>query len=452
MKKFFIMLVATMLLSVISVFAQGGQTGPLTWVLNNGTLTISGEGAMPDYQIFNYAPWYEYRESICIVDIKNGVTSIGNDAFWYCKTMTSVTIPNSVERIGLGAFDFCSSLLLITIPNSVTTIDESGAFAYCTSLASINVTPGNSNYVSEDGVLFDKNKTILICYPAGKTVISYIIPNSVTTIGHGSFAGCSCLTSVTIHDKVTKIGFLAFVMCTKLTLINIAPENSNYTSENGVLFDKNKTTLMCYPAGKTETSYVISNSVNSIEVDAFASNWYLISVVIPNSVATIKEGTFEGCINMASVTIGENVTSIEKMAFAACVGLNLIINHNPVPVVINSNVFLGVNQSQCALKVPINSVSAYKEAAVWKEFNFDETGIETIKSDVAKIYPNPTTRELTIVNGELTIDNYSIYNVMGQMVMEGKLQNETTTINVESLPNGMYFLRIGEKAVKLVKE
>jgi len=118
-KKVIILFVAT-LMSVASVFAQGGTTGPLTWQLTgtapNFTLTISGEGEMPDYDInYDLPPWYEYRESIIAVVIENGVVTIGAQAFYYCNAL-SVTIPNSVTTIGNGAFRACEALTSITLP------------------------------------------------------------------------------------------------------------------------------------------------------------------------------------------------------------------------------------------------------------------------------------------------------------------------------------------------
>jgi hypothetical protein len=137
MKKKISLLVAVTLLSVASAFAQGGTTGPLTWNLNNGTLTISGEGAMPDYG-GGESPWYKYRLSVNTVVVETGVTSIGNMAFFNCQNLTSVTISNGVTSIGDYAFSSCEKLTLITIPNSVMSIGEE-AFYGCWSISSITI-------------------------------------------------------------------------------------------------------------------------------------------------------------------------------------------------------------------------------------------------------------------------------------------------------------------------
>jgi hypothetical protein len=199
-----------------------GTTGALAWSLSNGALTISGTGAMPDYGFFDdpdHAPWFKYCDLITTVAITNGVTRIGDNAFGGCSSLTSITMPNSVTTIGDYAFQDCSSLTSITIPNSVTTIGND-AFMDCSSLTSITVSSGNTAYALEDGVLFNKSKTIIIVCPEGKTG-SYTIPDSVTTIGDRAFCDCWHLTSITIPNSVTTIGVQAFLDCFPLTSITI---------------------------------------------------------------------------------------------------------------------------------------------------------------------------------------------------------------------------------------
>ncbi|MBF1428328.1 leucine-rich repeat domain-containing protein [Hoylesella nanceiensis] len=175
MKQLYLLLI-TLLVSLSAYAEKSGICGDnLEWKLTDeGVLTITGTGEMQDWNDYS-SPWYE-NESVKQVIIGDGVTTIGDWAFSYCRALTSITIPNSVTTIGDNAFESCSSLTSITIPNSVTTIGDY-AFSYCRALTSV------------------------------------IISNSVTTIGERTFANCYSLTSVTIPSSVTRIEDGAFSDC-----------------------------------------------------------------------------------------------------------------------------------------------------------------------------------------------------------------------------------------------
>ena len=166
----------------------------LTWYLNmsEGVLNISGYGAMYDYNSIDDVPWTNYREYITAISIPDGMTNIGDYAFWNCYNLTSLTIGQNVSDIG------------------------NYALYACFALAEINVTTGNSTFSSENGVLYNVDKTTLIQYPIGKTENTYTIPSNVNRIGNTAFSYSPYLTSVTIPGSVTNIGVEAFSYCTAL--------------------------------------------------------------------------------------------------------------------------------------------------------------------------------------------------------------------------------------------
>ncbi len=271
--------------------------------------------------------------SLTSITIGNGVTSIGDSGFSYCKSLTSITIPDSVTEIGIYAFKECFSLTGVTIGNGVTSICEY-AFDDCTSLTSITI-PDN---VTSIGDWAFRNCTSLTSATIGNGVTeigekafyncalltSVTIGNSVTSIGDRAFEGCRSLTSVTIPDNVTSIGYSAFEDCTSLTEINVSSNNANYSSENGVLFNKEKTELIKYPAGKTETKYIIPDSVTEIDDWAFENCTSLTSVTIPDSVTEIDDWAFENCTSLTSVTIPDSGTYIRIRAFYGCTSLTSV--------------------------------------------------------------------------------------------------------------------------------
>ncbi len=328
MKKLLTLILAFMA-TTATLFASSGTCGEnVTWDLTDGVLTISGTGPMNNFTI-STIPWNGERASIVSIIIEDGVTTIGNYAFLYCDGLTSVMIGNSVTSIGVSAFYDCDGLTSVTIPNSVTSIGQS-AFCQCYGLTSVT------------------------------------IGNSVTSIGDQAFMNCFSLTSVTIPNSVTSIGNEAFYGCGSLTSFNVASENSNYSSLDGVLFNKDKTILIQYPAHK-EGAYTIPNSVTNIGKSAFIYCDGLTSVMIGNSVTNIGESAFSYCTGLTSVTIGNSVTSIGWSAFASCEGLTKITCEATTPPTLEDQVFEYVPKS-IPVYVPKESVDAYKATSGWNYF------------------------------------------------------------------------------------
>ena len=276
--------------AVVKSGTCGANGDNLTWVLDDeGTLTISGTGAMEDYG-YLVAPWYSSRSSIKKVVIESGVTSIGNYAFEYCDGLTSIEIPASVTSIGVRAF------------YGTAYYDDADNW--------------------EDGVLYIGNH--LIEARPSLLVGTYKIKDGTMTIADRAFKACEGLATITIPSSVTSIGDGAFEKCRYLIEININKDNKNYSSEAGVLFNKDKSTLVAYPG--CGAIYEIPSSVTSIGERAFYDCTGLTSIEIPASVTSICDRAFYNCTGLTSVTFEKDseLKSIGEYAFNDCYGLKSI--------------------------------------------------------------------------------------------------------------------------------
>ena len=259
--------------------------------------------------------------------VPNGVTEIGVGAFVQCNS-ENIVLPESLKSIGLAAFQGCD-ITNITIPASVTSIGW-GSFYQCHCLTDISVSPENNNYSSQDGVLFNKDKTKLIRYPAGKIQEKYVIPNGVKSFDNDAFNNCYRLKSITIPDSMLNIITQGpFLSCENLTEIIVSPGNKYYSSQDGVLFDKNKTALICYPANKSETEYTVPNGVKKIWRNAFDDCNNLVNVTISDSVTSIEGYVFVNSRSLKNIKMFNSVISIGEHAFANCGKLeNVIMSNN----------------------------------------------------------------------------------------------------------------------------
>lgn len=321
--------------------ASGTCGNNLNWVLDDeGTLTISGTGAMTDYDFFDdYSPWYSQRNAVTAVVIDSGVTSIGSYAFYQCK-LKSVVIPNSVTTIGDCAFYNCSSLISVKIPDGVTSISYA-AFAGCDSLASATIP--NSVISIEDAAFLLCSNLKSVDIPEGVTSIgagafmncdslkSVDIPDSVTTIGEEAFRECGGLTSVTIGSSVASIGDDAFYMCSSLINVTIGDNVTSIgkstfswcSSLNSVIIPGSVTTIgdFAFEHCESLTNVKILDGATTIGEAAFYNCRNLKSVIIPDSVASIGQSAFLWCTSLNSVSIPNRVTEIKRLTFGGCTSL-----------------------------------------------------------------------------------------------------------------------------------
>ncbi|MDO4816750.1 MAG: leucine-rich repeat protein, partial [Bacillota bacterium] len=256
------------------------------------------------------------------------------------------------------------------------------AFSGCSNLTSISVASNNPKYSSDNGVLFNKDKSTLLSYPAGKSGTSYIIPNSVTAIGYRAFFSCSNLTSISIPDSVTTIGDSAFWGCENLT--NISIPDGVTTIGYRAFYKCDSLTSISIPDSVTTigdsafeycdslTNISIPDSVTTIGDYAFSSCGSLTSINIPDNVTSIGDWTFAYCDSLTSINIPDSVTSIGDFAFEYCESLTSINIPNGVTTI--GRWAFGVCSGLTSISIP-NSVTNIGTGAFWRCENLTSINI-----------------------------------------------------------------------------
>jgi hypothetical protein len=298
---------------------SGDTENHMTWFISEDhtTLDISGEGAMTSEACDT---WFTYKQTIANIRIGEGITRIDNDVFEDCYNLTA-----------------------------------------------IDVAPSNPNYCSVNGVLFDKNQSELIRCPQAKEG-AYTVPGSVEKIRAHAFMNCYKLTKVTIGEHVSNGIF--FPYCGRLKAILVAPENTYYSSEDGVLYNKDKTVLIQCPHDK-KGAFTIPSSVKRIDTEAFYI-CSLTSITIGDHVEEIGDRAFMNS-DLEMITLGKGIKQIGDEAFMNCVFTDETYIHAPTPPVVGQDAFYTTN-NRMVICVPKSSLEAYQTAAYWKELKI--RGIE----------------------------------------------------------------------------
>ena len=424
----------TLLTFIIALLAATGAWAQTTFIAENLKYTVT-DAATHTVELTGYVTAPEGALTIPATvtneDTEYSVTSIGSSAFSSCYYLKAVTIPASVTNIGSSAFSSCYNLKAVTIPASVTNIGSS-AFSWCSRLTAVT------------------------------------IPEGVATIGSSAFERCSSLTEVNIPASAINIGSWVFAYCSALTAIHVAEDNTAYSSEDGVLFNKDKTTLVCYPIGKTETTYTVPATVTTIETSAFMKCTALTQVTLPegltnisnrsfegctalaqinlpNSLTDMANRTFYGCTSLTEVTLPEGITYIGDKAFYNCSALTELTVWAITPPTLESDAFTGVGSS-LVVYVPAEGLPAYQAADIWKDFELQGNGqapfvVENLKYRVTSQTEN--TVEVmgyqTAPTGALTIPATVTYNEVTYTVTGIKEQvfANCSALTSVSLPDGL---------------
>ena len=257
------------------------------------------------------------------VILNEGVTKIDGSAFIFCSSLEQIKLPQSLVSIGSGAFDNCTSLISVELPDNA--IISSDTFKECKNLSDIVISDTNNNYIVKNGILYNKNMTRILCYPAGIKDTEFSVPDTVKTIGDFAFYGakvlesvdipdsviaintnafgeCSGLKEVVIPDSVTSMGEAVFYKCTSLEKVKLSV---NITSPNPAVFQ--------YCSNLKEV--VLSENMRFLGDFMFSYCTQLTNIVLPDTLTSVLRSAFQSCDNLKNITVPKNVTTIRDYAF-----------------------------------------------------------------------------------------------------------------------------------------
>ncbi|MBO5005838.1 MAG: leucine-rich repeat domain-containing protein [Clostridia bacterium] len=275
-----------------AVFAAEVGSG-LTWSLSGGTLTISGNGAMNNFTETNPAPWHDSAESIRVIEIKNGVTSVGNLAFYGCENITSVNIAYTVKSIGAFAFANCKSLKMLSLGSGITSIGES-AFECCESLASVRL-PSSLRTIGK--------KAFYRCY----NLQTITIPASVTSMGTQVFTYCSALVSAEIQANIAELPEWTFYGCDMLSQVTLA---KNITSIGRKAFYRCENLGKIYYSGAQADGEAILEDVRGTSIENFTEGAIEYTVPEKNTSSSSNVEVKDNTVIITTTTVNKTDNSM----------------------------------------------------------------------------------------------------------------------------------------------
>lgn len=421
---------------------------------------------------------FTFCRSINSLVMPNTVTRVGKDAFTNCAAMASVGLSENLEFIDNFGFNSCVALKTISLPASLKTLGIQ-VFANCTSLENFMVDEANTNFTVDGGVLFSKDKTILVAYPNKKGAVC-IVPSFVNTIGKNAFFGCDNITKVIVDKSVTSIEEGAFYMCSYLKEI--------------VLTDNIKTLGdWAFAYCGSLKSIALPKDITSIGNDLFAGCSSIEKIVIPEKVQSIGNQAFHSCRSLAKVEWNSNITTVGSEAFSGCKKLQVLEISSPVTEIgleafygcaelkklvlpaeleslsdaiilecanLDTVVCYAVNPptcsqwafeglpANCKLYVPAGTSDDYSKAYGWDKFTnvfeMEGTSIEENISETVRVYAFDGKIAVDGLNESATVE---VYGLDGSKVVEFTAKPGN---NVFELNSGLYLVRCGGKVVKVI--
>ncbi|PZX10640.1 putative secreted protein (Por secretion system target) [Breznakibacter xylanolyticus] len=440
-----------------------------------------------------------------ILPVSMGGTNTGN-----LKTVLSAENLKTCEYLVLnGEIDARDFKTMRDAMPALTTVDLRSA-----DIVEYTDTEGTAG---TDESTYEANEIPSDAFNNKSTLTTIYLPTSCTKIGKYAFYNCSYLTTFPTLNNITSIGSNAFALCTGLTEINISRyvssigekaffrckadiavdiNNANYASQDGILFNKSKTTLFQCPTLKTG-SYTLPSTVTTIETSAFYACKNLTGIILPTSLTTINASAFHSCTGLSSMTLPANLTTIGTYAFYQCnelvtltipskvttlgasfasaceklktvsipaavtsMGKNIFsgcsaltsisaLNATPLALPVNEEVFSGVDKTSCTLYVPVGSKTAYEAASQWEDF----TKISESTFTSAKQNHN-TSPTATVENHQLIVENIqpgslvTVHNLQGHVI--AKEISSNTKLTIELLQRGIYLIQADEKSIKVM--